>query len=307
MTNNVENVFCPLVSVAVITYNSCATVIETLDSIKRQTYKNIELIISDDASVDNTIELCRSWLEKNEQRFSGAQIISAPQNTGVSANMNRAEKACNGIWIKGIAGDDILFDDCIESNISFVNKVPTAKFVFSRIWAFGSNKEACEYWNNNNVSYSYLSCSGEDQLEYLLFKGNFLPAPSFFYHRETMQQYQVSNDERIPLLEDYPKWIRLLRKGGHFSFLDRYTVYYRTHSNSLSTGPCSSAFEQSLQLFFIYYLFWPRFRRNPSFSLVCQYLNARIFTKRIGVLTILFWTVNKVIGVVRSVVSGKRN
>ena len=43
----------PLVSVVVITYNSSSTVIETLDSIKGQTYDNIELIISDDHSIDN--------------------------------------------------------------------------------------------------------------------------------------------------------------------------------------------------------------------------------------------------------------
>ena len=47
----------PLVSIVVATYNSAKTVIETLESIKAQTYDNIELIVSDDCSQDNTIDV----------------------------------------------------------------------------------------------------------------------------------------------------------------------------------------------------------------------------------------------------------
>lgn len=53
----------PLVSVIVITYNSSKYVLETLNSVAAQTYDNIELIISDDCSVDNTVEICRNWLK----------------------------------------------------------------------------------------------------------------------------------------------------------------------------------------------------------------------------------------------------
>lgn len=56
----------PLVSVSVITYNSAKTVLETLESIKAQTYQNLELIVSDDCSTDNTVELCRNWIEQNK-------------------------------------------------------------------------------------------------------------------------------------------------------------------------------------------------------------------------------------------------
>lgn len=66
----------PLVSVSVITYNSAKTVIETLDSIKAQTYQNIELIVSDDCSTDNTVEICRDWLTKNEKRFVRMELIT---------------------------------------------------------------------------------------------------------------------------------------------------------------------------------------------------------------------------------------
>lgn len=49
----------PLVSVVVITYNSSKYIVETLNSVKKQTYKNIELIITDDCSTDNTVSVIK--------------------------------------------------------------------------------------------------------------------------------------------------------------------------------------------------------------------------------------------------------
>ena len=105
----------PLVSVAVITYNSSKYVLDTLESIKAQTYKNIELIISDDSSTDNTMQLCKDWCDQNKDRFVRIQVIEPEKNTGVAANCNRAEAACEGDWVKLIAGDDMLLPDCIET------------------------------------------------------------------------------------------------------------------------------------------------------------------------------------------------
>lgn len=64
----------PLVTIAVVTYNSSQTILETLESVKEQTYKNIELIISDDCSSDNTTDICQKWLQKNAIFFSNVQI-----------------------------------------------------------------------------------------------------------------------------------------------------------------------------------------------------------------------------------------
>ena len=88
----------PLVSVVVITYNSSATVVETLESIKNQTYQNIELIVSDDYSNDNTIEITSEWLKKNSSRFEKSLLLRADHNAGTSANCNRGVRATSGLW-----------------------------------------------------------------------------------------------------------------------------------------------------------------------------------------------------------------
>ena len=95
----------PLVSICIVTYNSAEFIVETLESAKAQTYENIELILSDDCSKDNTVEICRQWIEENSTRFTNCEIVTTPINTGVAANLNRAIAKAKGEWIKSIAGE----------------------------------------------------------------------------------------------------------------------------------------------------------------------------------------------------------
>ena len=110
-----------LVSIVVITYNSVRFVLETLESIKKQTYNNIELIISDDASTDRTVEVCKTWIDDNYRRFKRTKLITVHRNTGIPANFNRGVMAAKGAWIKTIAGDDVLYQNCILDNLCHIS------------------------------------------------------------------------------------------------------------------------------------------------------------------------------------------
>lgn len=98
----------PLVSIIVITYNSAKYVLETLESAKAQTYQNIELIITDDASQDDTVEICKEWLKENKELFVKTELVTVQKNTGISPNCNRGLKLSNGKWLKFIAGDEVI-------------------------------------------------------------------------------------------------------------------------------------------------------------------------------------------------------
>ena len=116
----------PEVTVSVITYNSSRTVLQTLESIKSQTYERIRLIISDDCSTDDTIRVCKKWIDRNSTRFVSTEILTTSVNTGVAGNCNRAWDACKSDYLKSIAGDDYLLPDCIDSNISFMLNNPSS-------------------------------------------------------------------------------------------------------------------------------------------------------------------------------------
>ena len=58
-----------LITVVVVAYNSSSFIIEALDSVYNQTWRKIELIVTDDCSNDNTVELCHSWMDIHKSRF----------------------------------------------------------------------------------------------------------------------------------------------------------------------------------------------------------------------------------------------
>ena len=79
-----------LVSVIVYTYHSSETIIETLNSIKEQTYPMIELIVSDDASVDGTVDKVKHWIQKNQKRFVRCEVFVNLHNMGISRHFFKA-------------------------------------------------------------------------------------------------------------------------------------------------------------------------------------------------------------------------
>lgn len=245
-----------LVSVAVITYNSSKYVIETLESIKAQTYQNIELIISDDCSTDNTVQMCKKWCEQNKERFARIQYVEVEQNTGVSANCNRAEDACQGEWVKLIAGDDILKSNCIQEYMNYCEKQNDVIYVFSHAEIFGSTAEKHDYFDKKVFKYDFFSWSVDKQYQYLIQNGNCIPAATAFYNLNKVRQLGIRYDERIPMVEDLPRWINLLRKNIRFYFIDKKLVKYRHRGTSLSNSHCQSKiYYKSCRLYDFYYVY----------------------------------------------------
>ena len=226
-----------LISIIVITYNSSPYIIETLESIKAQTYKNIELIISDDNSTDSTVPNCATWLEKNKTIFKRTILITSEINTGIAANANRGLKVSEGDWIKLLGGDDKLYAHYCERIVEFVNAT-NAVLIYSRITPFTDesdnpellNEVAAEKERLEKNYYLYQS----DQLK-AIFKSIFVATPSLLLKKELLLKID-GYDERFSN-EDVPLYVTLLNKGYRFHFLDEPLVYYRIHFKSASRNP----------------------------------------------------------------------
>ncbi len=239
----------PLVSIIVITYNSSKYVLETLESAKAQTYQNIELIISDDGSKDNTVELCEKWLVANKDRFVNSQIITVEKNTGIPANCNRGVKASKGEWIKLVAGDDILLEDCITSNLYFCLK-NRFDICYSNIIYFNGITDLINYPHNDERFFKIFNsknCS-EKLLAYAQYP-LFLNIPSLFYSKNLFEVNQ-GFDDTIILLEDQPFIIKTLRNCYDIGYLDVNTVKYRKEQISTVGNPY---FFENLRTSFIKY------------------------------------------------------
>ena len=228
----------PLVSVRVGTYNSSKFIIDTLESIKAQTYKNIELIISDDASSDNTIDICKEWIETNRSRFVNVHLLTIEKNTGIPANMNRSIPYLTGKWVKACAGDDVLLPWCIETFINYVNAHPDVMWVSSKMFFYNEKiNDECKDVKRSEDYYSddykkLFDLQAEEQLIAVAYK-NFINALSLFVRRDL---FNLTGPyvEKYTLCEDYPMNIMRLEHGIKLSFIDEYTVGYRVRQKSAS-------------------------------------------------------------------------
>lgn len=110
----------PLVSVCIPAYNNAAYIKETIDSILKQTYTNLELIICDDKSKDNTVEVIESI---EDERI---KLYKNEKNLGMSGNWNNCLSKCTGEFIKLICADDMLAEDCLEKEVQALMDHPTA-------------------------------------------------------------------------------------------------------------------------------------------------------------------------------------
>jgi glycosyltransferase involved in cell wall biosynthesis len=222
---NIQN---PLVSIVVITYNSAKHILETLESAKAQTYQQIELIVSDDCSTDDTTDICRNWIEANRDRFVRAELIVADKNTGIAPNCNRGIRITKGEWIKLIAGDDILLPECIQKNYTKVKKNNEIRFLFSNIISFIITNGQKEYFKKSPLEHQKIFFNIDPKLQYLkLLEGNFVSAtPSSFIHRQSLVELALF-DEDYPFMEDYPLWLKCTQNNIPLCYFDADTVLYR--------------------------------------------------------------------------------
>ncbi len=257
-----EKLNTPEVTVGVITYNSSRTVLQTLESIKAQTYDKIRLIISDDCSTDDTVNVCKQWIAGNSSRFVSADIVTASANTGVAGNCNRAWDACQSYFFKAIAGDDYLLPDCIENNVSFMLDNPSSVVVFSKVIFVGRKREIKRC--RNLFDYSFFNLSVSEQHKWLVEVTNCIPASTSFYRMQRIRDLGIRFDERVPFLEDWPMWIMLTERGIRLDFLDKETVCYKVGGISAIGRVMSISFFRSTLKFDLYYRFESAYNQDKE-------------------------------------------
>lgn len=225
----IHDICNPRVTVVVVTYNSAQYVADTLDSVYRQDYPgDIELIVSDDGSTDDTGRICRGWIETYGNRFSTARFIRTPHNLGICGNYNFALGHVTGEWVKYIAGDDMLTPDCLSEFVAATSKSDD-KFWLCRVIPFSHEGEEldrlkCVRLVNKAVSIQERILSNSWYI---------VEGPSLFLETQTLRNLG-GFDERYPLVEDWPLAMRYVFNGFHIGVVDKPLVKYREYHQSVS-------------------------------------------------------------------------
>jgi len=123
-----NNNYTPLVSICIPTFNGAQFIAYALNSVLKQTYGNIELIISDDESSDNTSLLAEKVLERSNMPVK--MLIN--KRMGIGANWNNCIESADGKYLKFLFQDDLLHPQCIEKMVDMAESDPEIGMVYCR-------------------------------------------------------------------------------------------------------------------------------------------------------------------------------
>lgn len=199
------NLGTPLVSIIIPAYNVENTVIETLESVVAQTYDNIEVILIDDGSTDNTSEVIKGFISENVD----IQLYSQ-KNMGLPATRNAGFVRSTGDFVVFLDGDDKIDSLYIEACYGEFLRDPTLDLVYTDTQFFEAKTGAFEL-----PDYSYCQ----------ILKGNCIPATAMI--RSNSFRDVGMYDTTLRITEDWELWIRYLYKYPNVYKIKKPLFFYR--------------------------------------------------------------------------------
>lgn len=214
----------PLVSIVIPCYNHEQFVQDCIQSVIDQTYENIELIIIDDGSKDDSVLKIQEMLGECENRFINFEFRHRV-NKGLSATLNEALEWCRGKYLAPFASDDKMCEFRIEKQVNYFNSVKDENVagVFGGYYSID---------NNNNILDTVISGYKEyDNLKIIMHQFE-LPAPTALLKTVTVRE--VGGYRPDIKIEDWFMWLKLTESNGKLVYMSEVLCYYRSHSNNFS-------------------------------------------------------------------------
>jgi glycosyltransferase involved in cell wall biosynthesis len=227
-----------LVSVIVPAYNREALVEETLESIRRQSYRDRETLIVDDGSSDGTAQVVRTWLVHHSD--ARGKLLTMKKNSGKSAAVNAGVAESRGEYIAILDSDDLLEPDTLARQVAFLEKHPECGMVFGLARMLEKDGSVGHLEGGiglNRDSLDFVGDAGD-----LLLRVNPIVSSSVLMRRSAVIQVGVLND-RLRYVHDWEYWIRLsgICKIG---FLHAPLVRYRVSSPNSSSANRIGTFKE---------------------------------------------------------------
>lgn len=227
----------PLVTVVVVSYNHAGYIKECLDSIKNQTYKNIQLIVGDDASPDNSAEVLEQWLQENNYP---AEKNFHSKNTGLAEMLNECLQLTKGKYIKLIAADDYLHPHLLEKAIATLeSKGDDFGVAFTGASIINEDGSVTDYYGNHDFYKDEFNFRKSERMT------NFVSAASAVIKTKVL--LETGSYHKNILLEDYDKWLQI-NENYFFAFIPENLAYYRKHEENISTLKARRVFVEEILL-----------------------------------------------------------
>ena len=233
------------VSIILPSYNYGWCITEAINSVLSQKYKNWELVIVDDGSEDNSVEIIESYIKKSPDKIK-LYFHDGKINQGLAETYKLGLSKCSGELIAFIEADDIWKSDYLSSKIPIFDKYAEVGLVYNNVEMFGSNKLI-------NLKKSYVEKYLDEfeirnkpfiGVKYFLDRNNILSFSSFVIRREMIKNIEISNK--------YGAWfdwylLAQLSLNGKFYFQPEKKTLWRIHEKSYDNLYCEKLGSDSLK------------------------------------------------------------
>ncbi|HEY9630748.1 MAG TPA: glycosyltransferase family A protein [Coleofasciculaceae cyanobacterium] len=208
------------VSIIIPTYNAEKTILETVHSIQRQTFQDFEIIIINDGSTDETLNILEQVLDERLKVFSY-------KNGGVSLARNRGIALAQGEFLAFIDQDDLWTSDKLERQLAALQHHPDAGAAYSWTTNMLSDGTSLSFSNGGCLTFE-----GNIYPELLL--SNFIGSGSnILVRREVVNSIGFFN-ETLPTFADWDFYLRIAAQY-HFVVVPKYQILYRKTPGSMSS------------------------------------------------------------------------
>lgn len=217
----------PKISIIMSVYNNEKYLRTAIDSILKQTYKNFEFIITNDASIDNSLEIIKEYAKQDKRIV----IIDNKKNIGLTKSLNNMIDICKGEFIARMDGDDISILNRLEEQINVLGKDSSIDVLFTDTILINEDSEKiCESWRPRSIN---------NILKYLPFN-NFIPHPTVIIKSNILQKYKYN--EKYLTSQDKELWVRLNNDMKNFYYLKKSLLLYRINPNSVRNKTANQSY-----------------------------------------------------------------
>jgi hypothetical protein len=214
----------PLVSVCIPTYNRAALLRQSIQSVLGQSLRDFELIISDNASTDETPEVVRTFADDR------IRYLRHPVNIGASRNFNQGFEKARGPYVTVFHDDDLMLADNLRLKTAALEQHPRVGLVHSRFDLIDETGAVVRAGTAFGAAWPDADCieAGHSFLRRSLLGRNTVNPPSVMLRRECYQRVGGFN-EQLRFTTDFELWMRIAR---HYDvmFLATPLLQYRQHA-----------------------------------------------------------------------------
>lgn len=206
-------------------YNGATYLRETIESVLGQDFKDFVLLIQDDASNDESLEIIQSYAARD----SRIQFGRNESNNGIGYNFQRLMQKANSEYVAQIGHDDLWRPDFLSRMVKVLNQNAQTSAVFCANGYIDGEGDPIS--GPGLFRQSEIQKQSSHDLFAQLFKGNFLCAAGSLFRRKALGA--SLQGERLDYLQDWACWLHLLLEGP-FQYVEEPLVQYRVHGQNYS-------------------------------------------------------------------------